>query len=344
MSSPFSALDLTPLNGALDESGMQRASLAARAPFAQRLRELPKAALVTALLYLPVAFFGLAFALHSEQPVMLWVLLGYLAILALLLIFGVPRFRADDPGVQARFAAANGLRYAPGRSGASLPGSLFRGGTPMRAYDVFTATSPRHIEIGNTVATEETRWVNRDQEFGYLAVRLANRLPHIVLEPRRGGIKPGFVPGLAEEQHLRLEGDWDSWFSLYCPAGYERDALYLFTPDVMARFIDGAEGQYVEIIDDWLFVYTAQPLATLDPDRWRFAAGIAEAVTAKLAQWERWRDPSAPVPQAAPGAPAAAAATPALKKRRIDRDALGCGLMLAVPVAIVLVLAVVFDW
>lgn len=342
MSTPFASLDLSPLDGALDDAGYQRASLAARPPFAQRLRELPKAALVTAVLYLPVALFALAFALNGWTVALLWALLGYVAILALLLIFGVPRFKDDDPGVQARFAAANGLRYSPARAGATPPGSLFRGGTAMRAYDVYTVTRPRHLEIGNAVATQQTRWVSLDQEFGYLAVRLANRLPHIVLEPRRGGIRPGFVPGLAEEQHLSLEGDWDRWFSLYCPAGFERDALYLFTPDVMARFIDGAEGQYVEIIDDWLLVYTARPLATLDPDRWRFAAGIADAVTAKLAQWERWRDPSAPV--AAASAPPGAPAAPELKKHRIDRDALGCGLMLFGVVAVVGVLAVVFNW
>ena len=71
-------------------------------------------------------------------------------------------------------------------------------------------------------------------------------------------------------------------------------------------------------------------------------AGIADAVTAKLAQWERWRDPSAPV--AAASAPPGAPAAPELKKHRIDRDALGCGLMLFGVVAVVGVLAVVFNW
>ena len=35
-------------------------------------------------------------------------------------------------------------------------------------------------------------------------------------------------------QVLSLEGDFDRYFTLYCPKEYERDALYVFTPDLMA--------------------------------------------------------------------------------------------------------------
>ncbi len=43
------------------------------------------------------------------------------------------------------------------------------------------------------------------------------------------------------DQVLPLEGDWDRHFTLYCPEGYERDALQVMTPDVMAAMIDGAQ-------------------------------------------------------------------------------------------------------
>lgn len=57
---------------------------------------------------------------------------------------------------------------------------------------------------------------------------------------------------------LSLEGDFDCHFTLYCPRGYERDALYVLTPDLMARLIDEAGGLDVEIVDDWLFFYSGR--------------------------------------------------------------------------------------
>ncbi len=97
------------------------------------------------------------------------------------------------------------------------------------------------------------------------------RLPHIVLDPPRATAS---VLGLWERgQHLSLEGDFDRYFRLYCPTGYERDALYLFTPDVMARFIDSAATLEVEIVDDWLFLYSSTELSTLDrPARWAWCS------------------------------------------------------------------------
>ena len=58
-----------------------------------------------------------------------------------------------------------------------------------------------------------------------------------------------------EDQALSLEGDFDKYFTLYCPEGFERDALYVFAPDLMALLIDEAGGKHVEVIDDWMFVY-----------------------------------------------------------------------------------------
>ncbi len=81
-------------------------------------------------------------------------------------------------------------------------------------------------------------------------------------------------------QHLSLEGDFDRYFRLYCPAGYERDALYLFTPDVMARFIrQHAAVLEVEIVDDWLFLYSREELSTLDPARWAWVFSVIAALT-----------------------------------------------------------------
>jgi len=119
-------------------------------------------------------------------------------------------------------------------------------------------------------------------------------------------------------QRLSLEGDFDRYFRLSCPEGYERDALYLFTPDVMARFIDNASALEVEIVDDWMFLYSPNELSTLDPARWAWAFAVVSALLDKLDQWGRWRDdklradasvirPAVAARPAAPAAPAGAA-------------------------------------
>ncbi len=92
------------------------------------------------------------------------------------------------------------------------------------------------------------------------------------------------------DQKLSLEGDFDRYFSLYCPQGYERDALYLFTPDIMARFIDNAAALDVEIVDDWLFLYGKREFSGLDPATWAWLFSVVAALLDKFAQWARWRD------------------------------------------------------
>ena len=105
-----------------------------------------------------------------------------------------------------------------------------------------------------------------------------------------------------KKQRLSLEGDFDRHFSLYCPVGYERDALYLFTPDIMARFIDHAAALDVEIVDDWLFLYGQRQFSTLDPATWAWLFSVVGALLDKFAQWARWRDERLAMDAAAPGA------------------------------------------
>lgn len=90
------------------------------------------------------------------------------------------------------------------------------------------------------------------------------------------------------------EGDFDDYFTLYCLAEYERDSLYLFTPDVMARLIDRVRGFDVEIIDDLLFFVSSRDVVTLDPDAWQGLFDAVGALSDKIVRWERWRDDRLP--------------------------------------------------
>jgi hypothetical protein len=57
-------------------------------------------------------------------------------------------------------------------------------------------------------------------------------------------------------QTLKLEGNFNNYFTLYAPAEYARDALYVFTPDVMAALIDSGSKYDLEVMDNSLWIYS----------------------------------------------------------------------------------------
>lgn len=201
------------------------------------------------------------------------------------------------------FARANGLGFDAACETPARPGLIFGIGGSRTIVRGIRDESARFTEIANyryTTGTGKERTVHR---WGYAAVRMDVPLPHIVLDAvgNNGLFGSSNLPASFDRsQRLSLEGDFDQHFALYCPAGYERDALYLFTPDIMASFIDQAARFDVEIVDDWLFLYARnRDLVTVDPAALAAVFAVIDAVTARLEQWERWRDDRLPAERVA---------------------------------------------
>ncbi len=191
-----------------------------------------------------------------------------------------------------RFARANAMDYLPALGDPGLPGMIFSLGSSRQSTDLVRGDRPRFVEFGNYRYTTGSGKNKTTHHWGYVAVKLDTPLPHIVLDATsNNGLFGSNLPlSFDKDQRLSLEGDFDRFFSLYCPADYERDALYLFTPDIMARFIDNAAALDVEIVDDWLFLYAKRDFSTLDPPTWAWLFSVVGALLDKLAQWARWRD------------------------------------------------------
>jgi hypothetical protein len=190
-----------------------------------------------------------------------------------------------------RFAQANGLTYEPRITAPALPGMIFSLGHSRVSTDVLRGTTPRFVEFGNYQYTVRSGKNSVTHRWGYVAVKLDVPLPNIVLDAvGNNGFGSNLPASFQKEQRLSLEGDFDQHFTLYCPAGYEQDALYLFTPDIMARFIDNAAQLDVEIVDDWMFLYTPRKASTLDAATWAWLFGAVGALMTKFDQWARWRD------------------------------------------------------
>lgn len=191
-----------------------------------------------------------------------------------------------------RFARANGMSYLPAIGSQALPGMIFGLGSSRIASDVVRGERPRFVEFANYRYTTGSGKNKTTHRWGYVAVKLDVPLPHIVLDATgNNAIFGSNLPATFDrDQRLSLEGDFDRYFALYCPEGYESDALYLFTPDIMARFIDNAAALDVEIVDDWLFLYAKRDFSTLDPATWAWLFSVVGALLDKFAQWSRWRD------------------------------------------------------
>lgn len=225
--------------------------------------------------------------------------------LVALAIFGVTRSLRSSRERLYRlhhFAAANGMSYVPTLADPALPGMIFNVGSSRASSDLMRGAEPRFVEFANYKYTTGSGKNRTTHNWGYVAIKLDVPLPHIVLDAlgNNGLFGSNLSTSFDKDQRLSLEGDFDKYFSLYCPQGYEADALYLFTPDIMARFIDNAAALDVEIVDDWLFFYSKRPLSTTDPATWAWMFSVVGAVLDKLAQWSRWRDDRLQMDAAAP--------------------------------------------
>ena len=217
---------------------------------------------------------------------------GIIAAVAITLFVRGARSGGDRMYRLDRFARANAMHYEPRLDAPQLPGMIFSIGNSRHSSDLVRGDRPRFVEFANYRYTTGSGKNQQTHHWGYVAVKLDSPLPHIVLDATsNNGLFGSNLPlSFSKDQRLSLEGDFDRYFSLYCPADYERDALYLFTPDIMARFIDNAAALDIEIVDDWLFLYAKRDFSTLDPQTWAWLFSVVGALLDKFAQWARWRD------------------------------------------------------
>ncbi len=229
--------------------------------------------------------------LAGAVPPLIW-----LAIITVVLVRGIRARRGlwSRRLRMSRFAEANGLRYEPVSDAPSYPGAIFGIGNERKVTDHFRTTDERYLDFGNYRYVTGSGRNRSTHDWGFLALHLDRALPHMLLDSRanNGLLGSTNLPAVfSREQVLSLEGDFDRYFTLYCPQQYERDALYIFTPDLMALLIDEAAPFDVEIIDRWMLVYSARPFPLADAATYQRLLGIVSTVGAKtLTQTDRYVD------------------------------------------------------
>ncbi|WP_448389796.1 hypothetical protein [Microbacterium aurum] len=153
-----------------------------------------------------------------------WALVPFLMLIAILVLGGLGIARlARGRGAARwyrldRFARANGMTWYPEARNPPLPGLIFGLGDSRTATDIVRGTTPRLVEFANYRYTTGSGKEQSTRHWGYVAVKLSNPLPHIVLDAvGNNGLFGSNLPAAFDKhQRLSLEGDFDQHFALYC--------------------------------------------------------------------------------------------------------------------------------
>ena len=222
------------------------------------------------LIIAAIAVIGFSIGVTAAHKQFLLVIPVALALLTLFLWLMQQREQRQQ-ALQA-FAKANDLTLVENVAEPAYAGQIFQQGTKREITAALTIPAGvKSVEVGNYRYVTSSGRTSQSHHFGYVHFKLPRRLPHMLLDGTKNnnGLFSNLPDYFDKQQTLSLEGNFDKNFTLYVPQKYERDALYVFTPDVMQVLIDQASDYDIEIIDDDLFIYSSQLFDLNDVATWR---------------------------------------------------------------------------
>ncbi len=259
---PGAPLDLTALRGRVGIADVEAFYRRNSVPRSRRWWSI--AAIVAVYLTGQAVLIGAIVPIAGLSPALeRSVLYGFIAatgVYAAVLMLVIWRNAARPTRIE-RAARANGFSFDDrGATSQVFVGTLAAHSsagfvTDVLVSDPVSATPPGPF----AAATIAPRLDRPRRRGGILQIPLDRVTPHIVLENRHGGVLGTLGNRFRAAQRLSLEGDFDRTFTLYCPDGYETDALYIFAPDLMALMLDLAGDCDAELIDGALVVYSRKP-------------------------------------------------------------------------------------
>ncbi len=220
--------------------------------------------LILALAFIPFGTFmvvGAAFGTENNTGLTLYFLTGFNMFVFIGLLFAWRRGqRAIANARMSYFAATNNFTHTERQQEPSLNGMPFNNGNNREAYTVVSGSlAGTQFEVGNFSFDERNTGKRKSSEktYGYARLELPRRLPHMVLDSKKDNFLgiTSMADDISTDQKLVLEGDFNNYFTLFCPKEYERDALYIFTPDLMALLIDYGSKFDIEVVDNQLYLY-----------------------------------------------------------------------------------------
>ncbi|MGJ6980885.1 hypothetical protein ACSDQ9_10220 [Aestuariimicrobium soli] len=210
----------------------------------------------------------------------------------------------------ALLADRNGLAFRRASDAPSYPGLLFGIGSPRRVVNHLYAREGLFADAGGYRYTTGSGKNRNTHRWNFAAFRLPAPMPHLVLDSRSNDTF-GFTNlpvTYASVQQVPIGAPVSDRYRLLAPEGYGQDALYLFPPDALADLMNTPAQYDIEIVDDWLFLYTKDRQDLTDPQTWQMLEQVATGLVSRVADLAtRYRDgrlvpPSTPA-NFVPGSP-----------------------------------------
>jgi hypothetical protein len=237
-----------------------------------------------------LAFAGLLFGFVSTGVGMLGGDIGYQVLVWVILVIcgcfavylGTEHYNKARAKLY-KFAHQNNLILILKKQNPSYAGMIFDEGHSCVIDTGFVF--PKRAEIGNYQYTTGSGKNQTTHHWAYMKIKLDRKLPHMVLDAKKNNFLGRFSnlsDTFNKEQTLALEGDFNNYFTLYAPRQYERDALYIFTPDVMAQLIDSGSAYDMEVVDDELYIYRSGRIDLGSEAELRQILAIVDAIGSDL--------------------------------------------------------------
>ncbi|MBH1956561.1 hypothetical protein I8H84_03180 [Candidatus Saccharibacteria bacterium] len=185
------------------------------------------------------------------------------------------------------FAEANNFTYLDATNSTldSYNGVMMNEGYSRTLHVGMRSNGAIRHELANCSYVTGSGKNSKTRRYGFIRIKLPRRLPHMVLDATANNTFGRFsnLPvTFRDSQKLSLEGDFDKYFTLYAPAEYKADALYVFTPDVMQLFIERIHTFDAEIIDDDLYLYSPRLFELDSPASLQALLDLVDSIYPKL--------------------------------------------------------------
>jgi hypothetical protein len=186
-------------------------------------------------------------------------------LVALVVAYSYVRQRILDEFFE-QFAKANGYAFSEhGENFSALDGALFRLGYDQTVADTVSGTylgCPICLFLYSYVTGSGKQ--RRIHRYTVFELQFDTVMPDLLLEKKESLFDIGFGAGLFGQlpEHIKLEGDFNKYFSLSIKKGYEVEALEVFTPDVMEELEEKCKNLSLEIVNSHLFIYDNGTIST----------------------------------------------------------------------------------
>jgi hypothetical protein len=198
-----------------------------------------------------VVFFYAILFVFNVQYAQIYVIPAYLLLSGYLYL--LKRVRHE---FMRQFAAANGFSYTAKGTLEGLAGTLFQIGRNKSVSDIVSGKyRDCPVSIFSYRYTTEQGKSSQVHNFTIFLFQLNANMPDIILENKNHDFGESFFDTPISGVPLTLEGDFNNYFNLKVPEGFEIEALELFSPNVMVDLEEKCRSLSLEVVGNQLYIY-----------------------------------------------------------------------------------------